>query len=560
MLERPPVRAPRCAVATAHPLATSAGLRLLAEGGSAADAVVAAGAALCVVEPWASHLGGDAFALVWDDSASRARALQGSGAAPARADAEALRKAAGGAVPVRGALPITVPGIVGAWFHLLASRGRSSPDRVLAPAIQLAEEGFPIGERWTRAASLHRPLLAADPLLAGLFLSPDGRPLPAGARVVQPDLARSLRRLADEGPDAFYRGNLGRSIVKAIEERGGWLSLEDLAAHDTEEIEPLAIDLDRSRTVLGQPPVSQGAMLLGALRVLWECERRGLTIPGETARAQARETHLQVEALRLVREWRDAHLGDPRRPRGEKTASGAETHARSVLKDLNRFLDPVWARSACESLSVDRPRASGAGGAARDRSADTTSVCASDGEGNLIAWIQSIYQPFGAGWTVPGTGILLNDRMRGFSLDPASPNLLAPGKRPVHTLHTWMVLNDGEPWLAGSTPGAETQVSTNLQVLRRALAGGGSALAAGGSVLAEAVHAPRWHLDEQDRVRIEDRMPGEVRRRLRDLGHATSRFGPWEGPGFVQAIERLAGGAGWLAVTDPRGEGQAAGI
>jgi gamma-glutamyltranspeptidase/glutathione hydrolase len=200
---------------------------------------------------------------------------------------------------------------------------------------------------------------------------------------------------------------------------------------------------------------------------------------------------------------------------------------------------------------MDLERASVPQGGAGADVGDTTYLCVADGDGNIVSWIQSIFHPFGAGFVVPGTGIILNNRMYGFSLDPSSPNRLEPGKRTVHTLNSWMLLRDGRPWVVGGTPGAEKQIQTNAQILRARLVHS--------MKLADVLRAPRWGIDEKDRVAIEGRGPADVRRRLKRRGHAVVRIGPWEGSGFVQAIERLDGG-GWMACTDPRGDGLAVGL
>lgn len=504
MIEHPPTRSPRAAVATSHPLATEAALQLMRRGGTAADAAVGAGAVLTVVEPWASHIGGDAFAIVWDARTGRARAIQGSGAAPQAIDVEAV--ASNGAIPLRGPLPITVPGMVGAWFHLLEMLGRLPAGEIFAPAIALAEDGFPVGGRWERAGRLHRLLIEADPGLVAMFLR-DGDVTPAGTWVRQPDLAETLRELAREGTGHLYRGPLGERIVEDLLARGGPMSRDDLAAHETDERDPLTLDLpghgEGDCTILEQPPISQGGMVLEILKWLDEADRTEARFDPDTARGIAQEMHAQILAYREARARRDA---------------------------TTAYCDPRF-----------RAR----------EGADTTYLCAVDPEGNAVSWIQSIFHPFGAGYIVPGTGVILNNRMTGFSLDPASPNCLAPGKRTIHTLNTWMTLRGGKPWILGGTPGGERQVQTNVQVLRARLAHS--------RPLAEALRAPRWGIDERDRVEVEARLPREVRRRLEALGHPVVRVGPWDGSGFVQVIERLDGG-GWLACTDPRGEGLAAGF
>jgi gamma-glutamyltranspeptidase/glutathione hydrolase len=533
LIERPAVCVPSAAAATSHPLATEAALHALRLGGSAVDAAVAAGAVLCVVEPWASHLGGDAFALVWDQGVGRARAIQGSGPAPRRLPSAVGPD--GGAIPIRGPLPTTVPGMIGAWCHLLDTRGRLPRGEVFAAALALAREGFPAGGTWELAGRRERAVVEADPGLATLFGTRD-QPVRAGDWIRQTDLARAIEGCAREGAAYFHGGPLGEAVVRAVADRGGSLSIEDLRAPAVEETDAVARE-SHGVTILEQPPVSQGAMVLAMLGILEEADRQGWSFDGEDDRAVAQECHLQIEAYHHVAAERDRWLCDPRFATGEQR------------ERVERWTAVEFAREALGSLDRHRARPRLPASAAGVPS--TTYLCTADADGNAVSWIQSIFHPFGSGWIVPGTGCLLNNRMTGFSTDPSSPNRLEPGKRTVHTLNTWMALRDGRPWLVGGTPGGEKQVQTNAQILRGRLARGRS--------LAASIHAPRWAIDEQGRVALEARFPRAVRRSLENRGHPVVRIGPWGGSGLVQALERLPSG-GWMACTDPRGEGMAGGF
>ena len=433
---------------------------------------------------------------------------------------------------------MTVPGMVSAWFHLHRTRARLPVATLLEPAIGLAEGGFPRSPAWESIRRRHRAAILTDPGIAAWFEGGE-RPLRAGEPLRQADLAESLRLLAREGPEAFYAGPLGERIAAAIAERGGLLALGDLREHGTEEVEPLAIDL-RAGRLLEQPPVSQGAMVAVLLAALDEADRRGWRIDDGSPRAIAREIHLQAEIYRRERATRDRLLCDPRFWEQEQEQEQASRFA--------RWLEPAHAAGTVDR--IDPERVVPLPGSPAREEGDTTYLCAADRDGNVVSWIQSVFHPYGAGFVVPGTGILLNNRMNGFSPHPGSPNRPAPGKRPVHTLNSWIVLRQGEPWLAGGTPGAERQITTNVQVLRSRLAGG--------RPLAEAIEAPRWMLDDADRLAIEGRGPAEARRCLKRMGHAGVRLGPWQASGFVQALERLPSG-GWIACADPRGEGLAVG-
>jgi gamma-glutamyltranspeptidase/glutathione hydrolase len=344
------------------------------------------------------------------------------------------------------------------------------------------------------------------------------------------------------------------------------MTLDDLRAHETDEVDPLAMRVENppgahALILLEQPPVSQGAMVPAILMCMEEADRRGLAISGTDPRATAREIHLQVEVYRRIRADRDLWFCDSRSApasfeaqlAGWMSGAGATATVAAIEAGLAPVSAAVREAKAAEAREAKaRRKKAGRSGAQRSRlPRDTTYLCVVDAQGNAVSWIQSIFHPFGAGWVVPGTGILLNNRMTGFSLDPGSPNRIAPRKRTIHTLNPWMVLRDGTPWVIGGTPGAEAQVMVNVQVLRARIARS--------APLVEAIRAPRWHLDAADRVHIEARFPREVRRRLERRGHTVVRDGPWDGPGFFQAIERLDGG-GWLACTDPRGEGLAIGM
>ncbi len=528
-----PVLAPTAAVATAHPLATTAALRILDRGGTAADAAVAVSAVLCVVEPWASHVGGDAFGLVWDAGRSRARAIQGSGRAPKGIDS--AKYAARDCVDLRGGGSVAVPGMVGAWSHLHATRGRLPFEEVLAPAIALASDGFPVNRRWQRIGRLQSAVIESDRHLLDLFGSKT-KPVRFGDQVRQPELAETLRNLGRDGAAYLYDGPLGAEMAREVQLRGGSLTVEDLHEHETEEADPLSAEVSGFE-LIEQPPVSQGVMVVAAMRALEATDQLGWQLDGNSPLASARETHLQVEVYRRVRAYRDRFFCDP----GFATSK--------LLRRFDHWVSAEHARGTAERIDPSRTVPIGTSPSTREVR-DTTYFCVADGEGDVVGWIQSIFHPFGAGFVIPGTGILLNNRICGFSFDLESPNRIEAGKRTVHTLNSWMVLRDGHPWLVGGTPGAEHQIQTNIQILRSRLVRSID--------LAAAIDAPRWMLDEKDRLALEGRHVSKVRQQLARIGHETIRIGPWDGSGFVQALERLEGG-GWLACVDPRGEGLSAG-
>jgi gamma-glutamyltranspeptidase / glutathione hydrolase len=587
MTLRPPTLARHGMVVASNPLAAEAGVRMLRAGGHAVDAAIAAGAVLSVLEPWASGPGGDAFFLTWDRSDGAVSAVNGSGAAPAALRAD--RFAGMTAVPERGAASLTVPGCVDAWHEAWYGWGRLSWRELFEPAIALAEEGFAVSCRMARVLREERATLAADPGLASLFLR-DGGPLEAGAICRTEALARTFKAIARDGAEALYKGPLADRLGRGVRAADGLLSSADLGQHESELRGAVEVPV-RGLTLCAQPLPSQGLLLPLALRIL---EATG-------AAGGRSEMHRQVEAIRIAFAVRDFFLADPRtlpipevsllgalfddrtvvalaalvgaRARGPRveglTAAGAEGIAGAI----------ITAGPELPALAEAYRRAGFAPAAPGADGADTTYLCVADGEGNAVGLIQSVFHRFGCGVLEPGTGIILNNRAAGFSLDPRSPNRLEPGKRARHTLHSWMLLGPDGPRFVGGTPGAHNQVVVNLQVLQALLAGGplwtgpapmrpekwtearldAAPVVAPDRLLASVLEAPRWDLDPLGRVRVEARAPGDCRRLLRRAGHEAVRGGPWDGTGFCQAIQFGSEGV-LLGATDPRGEGVALGF
>jgi gamma-glutamyltranspeptidase/glutathione hydrolase len=518
---RPTVRAANGLVASGHHLATSAGLDALREGGNAADAAVAAAAVCAVVMPHRTSIGGDMFALVYDARSRDVTAYNGSGAAPHALEPESF----GTAFPSRGAAVATVPGLIAGITDLLADHGRLGLDRALAPAIDYAENGFPVSDLLARAIAEEGERIARDEGAAQVFV-PRGRWPRAAEMLQQPDLAGSLRAIARDGADAFYRGDLGERFATAIASIGGSIDRADLAAHRTDRPEPLAIEY-RGLRVVGQPPVSQGHILLEELAIAEGLDLRSLDW------GSAELIHLMVETKKLAFADRDAHAGDPAR----------------VDFDARRLLEAEFVATRRRAVNARASEHSEAGSLMTP--ADTTYLAVVDRDGNAVSLIESVFSAFGAATVAPGTGILLNNRLSGFSLDARSPNALAPGKRPVHTLNTVMALEGSIPRFVFGTPGRHAQVQTNFQ------------LAVGlidfGMDVQQAIEEPRWYHESGRILKLERRYPEAVRRAVAAKGHEVAVLGDWDeitGGAQAIAIEQngsFAGGA------DPRREGQAAG-
>ncbi|MEP0766526.1 MAG: gamma-glutamyltransferase family protein [Fimbriimonadia bacterium] len=514
------VYARRGLACTSHPLASSAGLTVLHTGGSVFDAAIAVSAVLCVVEPSASHLGGDGFAVLFDASRSEVLAANGAGPSPAAGPLSPKHEE-------RGAHAFTVPGLVRLWQRLHERYGRLPFASLLTDAIELAEKGCPVGRRWARAAAGHLGVLRSSKETCEQFLI-EGQAPAEGTIVRQQNLAATLYDLASCGPGDFYDGRIGRKLVASLRSLGSAVTEQDLSGFDISLEPPLRIGY-RGFDVCGQPPMSQGIVLLEALGIL-----EGFAI-ARLEPGSADLIHLQVEAHKAAFADRLATLGD---------GSEVWTHLLSpkTLADRRRTIDPL--------------RASGVGLGPGRAGTDTTSFCIADGEGNAISFIQSVFLPWGAAVVAPGLGILMNNRMNGF--DPGEgPNSYAPGKRPVHTLNTYLALKNGRVAFLGGTPGGHVQVQTNLQVIQ--------CIADFGMDAQEAAERPRWAyrtpgwLGRGDlTLDIEDKSDPSAVEQLRARGHPARSIPPWTHPSAVQVI-RVAEDGVMSAGSDPRADGQAVG-
>ncbi|MGI4791136.1 MAG: gamma-glutamyltransferase [Janthinobacterium lividum] len=522
-LTRIPLRTARTAmVASANPLASLIGVEILRAGGNAADAAVAMGAALAVMEPHNSHLGGDAFAQFWDAPARKLSALNGSGAAPAGATIAAM----GSVIPERGIRAVAVPGAVDAWLTTLSLWGTMTASEVLAPAIALAEDGYALPAWQVALLQAHETLWNEYPE-SGASLVPDA--LRPGVTVYQPALARTLRQIAQGGHAAFYEGEFAEKLLAYSQENGGFFTAADLASDHSLITNPIRTTY-RGVSVTEQPPVSQGCLLLQMLNILEGYDLAALDPEG------ADVVHLMAEAKKLAFADRLAYLGDT--PQTPLTTLLSKEYAAQQRKRLN--LSTAAARYSPGRL----PAVNGG--------SDTTSLCVVDSRGNAISWIQSIFHGYGSGVVIPGTGVLLNNRMTGFSLDPKSPNVLAPGKKTMHTLNTWMLFRDDNFWAAGGTPGADVQVQTSLQAVTQMIDHGRSPQ--------EAIESPKWHVaPDGPHLSLEDRLPLDTCYELRLRGHSLTVGGAWSGSCASQIITLDPETGVLFGGSDPRADGLALG-
>jgi len=512
------------------------------------DAAIATNAVLGVVMGEACGLGGDAFWLVWDEAAATQTALNGSGRAPASADPAALRARGLTTLPYRGPLTITIPGAVRSWADAHARWGRVPVAALLAPAIELAREGFPADELFARAVEGSARVFDAElgPLARGwhAVYRPDGRPWRLGERVRLPALARTLERLATAGLADFYAGEVAARQAAGLATAGSLCSAADLAAHESTWETPLALDY-RGVTATTHPPNSSGVVGLEVLNILraFPAPSPGDFAPsdgGAAAGPDLRWVHAGIEATKRALADRDAFLTDPA----------------FATSPVERLLDPAYGAEL--AAGIDPGRAAMPPPATNPPGGGTIYLAVVDGHGNTVSLIESNYAGFGSGIVDPATGIAYQNRGSYFSLDPTHPNVLAPGKRTLHTLLPGMLFREGRPWVVHGSMGGDAQPAIFAQVV--------SALVDGGVDVATAVAAPRWHAASPrhfappETVVIEPRFRAGLLDQLAAMGHRLDVRAPFDGGlGHAHAIELVEGGparGGTLAAaTDPRSLG-----
>jgi gamma-glutamyltranspeptidase/glutathione hydrolase len=516
---RQPVLA-RNAVATSQPLAVQAGLAMLHRGGNAVDAALATAVALTVVEPTSNGVGSDLFAIVWDGQALAG--LNASGRAPAALTA--ARYAGLREMPQRGWEPVTIPGAVSGWAALSQRFGALPFADLFEPAIGYARDGFPVSpnvaRQWQRATAV----LPHDLGFAAHFL-PRGRAPEPGETFACAPLATTLAAIAESQGEAFYRGALAQAMVDDARAHGALHTLADYAAHAVEWVAPLGLDWQGVR-VHEMPPNGQGVAALMALGMLSQLDVASL--PVDSVASQ----HLQIEAMKLA--FADVHryVADPR----------------SMDVPAEALLDPAYL--ALRARRIDPARAQDFGPGAPPRGG-TVYVAAADARGMMVSLIQSNYMGFGSGVVVPGTGISLQNRGAGFTLVPGHPNAPDGGKRPFHTIIPGFLTADGAALAAFGVMGGPIQPPGHVQTLVRMVACGMNPQAA--------LDAPRWRVNAGRSIDLEPTASAELRAGLAALGHELRAIeDSYMDFGAGQCIAR--GEDGYVAASDPRRDGQAAGF
>ncbi len=525
---RSTVMSSRGMVASSQPLAVEAGIRMLLQGGNAVDAAVATAAALNVVEPMSTGIGGDVFTLLYLKKTKQVIALNGSGRAPGAANVETLHKLGYTKMPDHGIHSVTVPGCLDAWIALLENHGTMSLREILSPAIELAEYGFPISEMVGRLWQQNSHLLAHDKN-ASLTFMPGGRVPQVGEIFRQPYLASTFKAIAAGGRDVFYNGPIAEAIVQCSEEHDGLLSIDDLKSHSSTWVDPISTNY-RGYDVYECPPNCQGLVTLMCLNILEGYDLNSLGYDS------ADYIHHITEAIKLAFADARHYITDPE------------------FKEipLNGLLSKPYSTQRRQSISSSEAAKRAEVGV--PAKADTVYVATIDEEGNSVSLINSIFNSFGSGVVVPNTGICLQNRGSSFSLETEHPNHLEPHKRPYHTIMPGMVLRNSDLFLTFGVTGAFMQPQGQLQVLLNIINFGMD--------VQTALDAPRFRYVGRNQVAFEPGFSPNVLADFSKKGHTIvnaeelyySEFGSGQAIMVHPSTKAFIGGS------EPRRDGCAIGI
>jgi len=485
--QRSVVMVPNAAVATSHPLASMAGLRIMEKGGNAVDAAVAAAAVLSVVEPYSVGLGGDAFAMIYMSSVNQVFGMNGSGRSPAKTDIESFTGKGFKRMPERGPLSITVPGALMGWHDAVSKFGRLKFSQCLEDAISYAENGFPVTEiisgEWADATEV----LKLTPESARVFL-PSGHSPFSGERFKNPDLAKTLKIISNDGIEAFYQGNIAKAIEKTVKSLGGDISAEDLASHKTDWVEPIAGSY-RGYKIMELPPNGQGIIALELLNLL---ENYNIASMGHNSPDYL---HILIEGKKLTFADRNYYISDPEKTSVPIMELLSSKHADYLRSRINM------------STAMEEPQ----GPSLVVPSSETVYITAMDEERNAVSLISSLFMHFGSGIVPEGTGFSLQNRGHSFSLDPSHPNHLAPGKRPMHTIIPAMLFDEDQFLMSFGVMGGDMQVQGHAQFLSNIIDFGMNPQ--------EAMDAPRVRHVRGKEVYFEDGISEKTVKELEKRGH-----------------------------------------
>jgi gamma-glutamyltranspeptidase/glutathione hydrolase len=519
------VRAEHGMVASSQPLASQVGLDILKRGGNAVDAAIAMAAMLNVTEPMMTGIGGDAFMLVHWSKTKELKGLNASGRAPRALNLDYFKKKGIKSMPAEGMEPITVPGAFDGWVTLLEKYGSMKLADLLAPAIEYAENGFPVMEKTAADWESEVAKLKKTPAAATNYLV-DGRAPRAGEIFRQKNLARTLRVLARGGRDAFYKGEIARAIVDYCQKNGGFLTMEDFAAHRSEWVEPISTNY-RGYSVYECPPNGQGLTALLTLNILEGFDLKAMNEQPDLY------YHTLIEATKLAFADRNKYIADPA----------------FAKVPVSQLLSKEYAASRRALIAPDKVIETPVPGQIVNDS-DTTYFTVIDKDRNGVSFINSLYELFGSGIVAGDTGILLHDRGAGFSLDPTHANRIEPGKRPFHTIIPAMVFKDGKLFCSFGVMGGGVQPQGHVQVLTNFIDLGMN--------LQQAIEAPRYRYLAGTRVLMEDAMTDSVIKSLIERGHQrANERGVSMGGGQAIMIDPASGTL--MGASDPRKDGMALG-
>jgi gamma-glutamyltranspeptidase/glutathione hydrolase len=513
--------------ATSQTLASQAAVQILARGGTAVDAAIAANAVLAVVEPMKNGLGGDLFALYWDSKTGKLQGLNSSGPAPRALSPEFLAKQGVKSMPQQGIHSFTVPGAVDGWWKMHQRYGKLPWKDLFQSAIAYAENGFPVSEAiqesWADPAN--QPRIKANPESVRVFL-PGGKPPLEGDVFRNPGMARAMRLVAEKGPDALYKGEIAAAILKTSHDLGGTMTAEDLAAYSAEWVQPISIDY-RGWRVYELPPNGQGMAALEMLNLM------ETTPPTPLGAFSPLEMHKRIEAMKLA--YADVHRYD------------ADPHTYDV--PVTQLLSKEYARK--RAALIDPKHANCEVPAGQPVGSDTTYLTIVDKDGNMTSWIQSVYAEFGSGVTVEGMGFLLQNRGGGFTLEAKHPNVLVGGKRPFHTIIP-AFMERGDQHIGFGIMGGANQPLAHAQFV--------SNLVDYNMNLQAALEAPRFTKRNSTGcdLSIEVRVPASTLQQLSERGHQIAiRREYTQEMGRGQAILHNSKTGTNYAASDPRADGAA---
>lgn len=526
---RSAVMSNRGIVATSQPLAAQVGVSMLLQGGNAIDAAIATAAALNVVEPMSTGLGGDAFALIYLSGSNELKALNASGRAPYAASLEALQNLGFREMPATGIHTVTIPGALDGWCSLLDRYGTMSLAQVLAPAIRLAEHGFPVTEIIGHTWKVNRAKLQSNTSAAHTYLVA-GRAPELGEVIVQADLASTFRKIAEGGRDVFYRGEIAEAIVACSRENGGFITMQDLNDHTSTWVTSISTNYG-GYDIYECPPNGQGLVALLALNLLEGYDLKSL------GHNSPEYLHLLIEALKLAFADANRYVADPE----FVDIPLKSLLAKSYAERRRRLIDTNKATQAAEA-------------GVPDIEGDTVYLAVTDNEGNSVSFINSLYQAFGSGIVVEGTGICLQNRGSMFSLEAGHANCIAPHKRPYHTIIPAMVFKDGNLFLTFGVMGGLMQPQGHVQVLLNIIDFGMGVQAA--------LDAPRFRYIQGNECAFEPGIPPGALQELASKGHhVTELDDPYSQQfGGGQVIMVHPSTKVLIAGSDPRKDGCAIGV